>query len=187
MGWRLIAVLENETPLAFSDTENFQTSHSSTDVYTNMGRQQFGVAPSGYITAMNTRYHPTKSQTFLLVQDEESVAARLQNRVKELEGELAGLRKESGDARKQFADAARDRDGFQSRLKDLIDTQARTIEQVTAGSKALADYKAEVAEKLKAAEEVIAKDRALKKTAYERVVEGGFDDDVEGVEVGAVG
>ena len=182
LGWRLVAVLENETVMPWSDTENFP---ANTPYNQGMLQNQY-LVPSGYVTATNVRYHATSSPLFLLVQDEEAVAANLQHKVNTLETELAGLKKDSGDAVKRLVDVEKERNEFQTRLKSLIETQAKTIEQVSAGSKALADYKAEVLEKLKAAEEIIARDATRKRTAYERVVEGEFDDDAETLEVGDV-
>lgn len=181
MGWRLVAVLENDMPMPFSDTENFHTSNS-TPVY-NMGQQQYGMTPCGYITATNTRYHPTKTQTFLLHLGEDALVADLNYQILNLKNELA----EAKEQNKQLIVVEKASAEFEKRLADLITTQAKTVEQVSAGSKALADYKTEVAEKLKSAEEIIARDATRKRTAYEKVVEGAFDDDVEGVEIGAVG
>jgi hypothetical protein len=184
MGWRLVVVLDNEMAMPWSDTENFQASTQHT-TFNNMGVQQYGSTPCGFVTATNTKFHPHKTQMFLLMQDEESAIAILHARIQTLESEVA----KTTDLKKLLGETEMARDDLEERWKTYVGDHARLEAQVSAVTKALTDYKAEVADTVAKAEEKWAEAvcvidvHKMRRTAFERVVEGGFDDTVEGVDL----
>lgn len=182
-GWRLVAVLENQTQIPWSDTENFPLGMQGV----GLGQPQFNQYgnPGGFITGTSTRYHDVKSQSFLIFQDEESVIAKLNAEVAARDEKI----KLVGDVEKKLGDTLKElgteREALQKLTVEINNLKAEL--KAEAGKLFLANqtheaYKLEVAERAKQADEIIERDSKRRRTAYERVAEGGYDDGVESLE-----
>jgi hypothetical protein len=178
LGWRLVAVLESQAAVPFQDTENFPNPLGGLVNQPTGGLQNYGMGTAPVYTAYSTRHHPMRAYSFLLVLEEDSAIAQMKAEVAQRDEKIRLL----GEVEKQVGEARTFATSLEERLKNLEVAHARTLGELTAANKAHADYKAEVAEKMKAAADIIEKDKDRKRTAYERLVEGGYDDSVEGVE-----
>ncbi len=185
MGWRLVAVLNNQTALPFMDSEmipHLQFTGTPTSIPT-YGNQYGNTTPM----AMNTRHHTVQSSSFLLVLEEENAIGTLKAEIGVLEAKLKEAFVAEATATKAHTQGVATLAGLQRQHTELESTYKRTLDLVGAAERALVDYKAEVADKLKQADEIIARDKDRRRTVYERIVEGGYDDTVESVEAGDVG
>lgn len=189
LGWRLVAVLENESAAPFADLENFPNNPILTPgsmVPYNTG--------SGYVSATSTRYHQTRAPTFLLMQDEESALAALRHdlavkgdQLRKTAEELVAQKKvldaeinANAEIAKNLADLTKASEALRTRVADLGTElkDAKTAHEL---------YRAEVAEKAAQAEAIVERDKVRRRTAYERITEGVYDDRVEDVEERDVG
>ena len=169
-GWRLVAVLESESTMMMNDTENFPFIANP-----NAGMYNSGV---GYTTATATRHHPFRSQSFLLFMDEESVVKKLNGELIARDVKIAA----ASETEKLAVAYQKSADELAAKLKDLIETHRQVLDKGIAERKASEDYKAEVADKMKRAEEILLREKERRQTAYERVANGEYDDRIESVE-----
>lgn len=175
-GWRLVAVLEQQSPMSFCDMETIPTVPTYNGAPTTM-------------SVSNTRYHDMKTQMFLLVREEESAIVALKAEVVDLSKKNAELReteKKTAEVRDATIKALT---AAEANNKTLAEQNQKLAEKEAVANDALTKYKAEVAELVAKAKEtsetasaIIAENAQRRKTAYERVAEGDYDDGVESVE-----
>jgi hypothetical protein len=173
-GWKLVAVLENEAPSPF--TEQVPLQNLSVPSIFPGGNQP-------HITA--TKWLSTKSSTFLVIMDEQTTLAKMQAELKV--------------AQEQLSKEVRDFDAF----KALIANDAKKYDEMKRDhhtisgallqlDKEFLEYKAKAEAELKAGEEKLKEaastiQKYMRKTAYERILEGEFDERIESVEAGDFG
>lgn len=180
-GWRLVAVLDQQSPMSYCDMENIATVPTYSGGPTTM-------------MVSNTRYHDMKTQMFLVIQDEESIIAGLASEVGSLQENLKNL-KEAEKKNAEVRDAAiKALSEAEAANKTLIDQNQKLAEKEAIAHDALEKYRAEVAEQVRIAKDMAATATAVleenaqrRKTAYERVAEGEYDDGIESVEERDVG
>jgi hypothetical protein len=174
-GWRLLAVLDGDVVQPFNDMENFQNAlYPSNNGYSS---------PGGFVTATSTRYHKVRQVSFLLMQEEDSVIAGLHRQIADGTVKMAECEeklKSVNDLTKQLELTRSERTTLSTQMGKLETAFTKAIQD-------LADYKAEVAEKLRLAEEAILREKERKRTAYERIAQGDYDDRVESFEERDVG
>jgi hypothetical protein len=163
-GWRLIAVLEQQTTMPFCDMETIPIAPT------------YNGAPST-MSVSNSRHHHLRSQMFLLMQDEDSTITKLKTEIGEMwkrNAELVATEKKTAEVRDA---AVKSLTAAEEANKKLTSENKVLAENVVHANAALDMHKHEVAELLQ-----------RRRTAYERVAEGGeYDDGVESVEERDVG
>jgi hypothetical protein len=179
-GWRLVAVLDKEMP--FPVMENvpvpFQPAGAS-----------YQVTPS----FQQPTWHANKYPIFLLVQDEDVAIKLLRDELSAAHERIGVEVKEANGWKAKAAAVQKDLDA----LRRDHATLGQGYERIKAE---LADYKNKVDAKFHEADTMMAMAAALKqeaedakakytqrKTAYERILEGEFDERVEGIEAGDFG
>jgi hypothetical protein len=172
MGWRLVAVLENEMPMPFSDVENFQNAIMP-------GQNSFNPL-GGFTSATSTKYHPTRTPQFLLCQSEDSAIAGLNAKIFEQAEKL----KDALKVEKDFAEMSKANVAYLERCNIAETEVKRLTEQITRDNKMFAAKMIEIADKAAFAEKILA---SRKRTAYERISEGEYDDRAETLEERDVG
>jgi hypothetical protein len=168
-GWVLVAVLEDQ-----SDMENFPHP------------VQYSGAPS-FISTSNSKWHDQKVSSFLLRLDEECAIKRLHDENTSLRAQAATipeLNKKLIQLEKDLKGAFEYQEKAQEHFDALMGRFDTSEKDCRSRANDLVQYKAEVAETMKQAQAII---ESRKRTSYERVAEGEFDDGVESVEERVVG
>ena len=168
MGWHVVAVMETEEQTMVSETENFQMPFGPNMPYSGSGM--------AYQSACSTRWKPTRHPTFLMCLGEDVALAKFQQDVVARDKQIVEL----SEKLKQYETA-------QVATADRVAKAEARIENLVRKGERLAVHLAETEEKRKLYEEIIEKDKIRKRTAFERVVEGEYNDAVEGIEERAVG
>jgi len=168
MGWHVVAVMETEEQTMVSETENFQMPFGPNMPYSGSGM--------AYQSACSTRWKPTRHPTFLMCLGEDVALAKFQQDVVSRDKQIVEL----SEKLKQYETA-------QVATADRVAKAEARIENLVRKGERLAVHLAETEEKRKLYEEIIEKDKIRKRTAFERVVEGEYNDAVEGIEERAVG
>lgn len=166
-GWRLVAVLEKEIP--YPVTESIQIQGMQLATY---GAQQ--------PYTQSTKYLTHKVQSFLLVHEEDSVLAKMKADLDAAHTRLGQETKDFDDFKKQAALDLKALELAKRYVAEVGDAHTRLKEEFEA-------YKARVEAELKEATLVIKMYSTMRKTAYERILEGEFDERVEGIEAGDFG
>jgi hypothetical protein len=179
MGWHVVAVMETEEQTMVSETENFQMPFGPNMPYSGSGM--------AYQSACSTRWKPTRHPTFLMCLGEDVALAKFQQDVVSRDKQIVEL----SEKLKQYETAqvaTADRVAkAEARIENLVRTTVEAEQHARVQGERLAVHLAETEEKRKLYEEIIEKDKIRKRTAFERVVEGEYNDAVEGIEERAVG
>lgn len=173
-GWVLVAVMDEQVPMVFSDFENIPQPVTYS-----------GGMP--YIQVQNNKWHDQKTTAFLLRLDEETAIKQLVDENVTLRGQVATIPvkdKKVAELERLLADAVQASMRSYDQIKDLkADFEKSQLESRAHGD-ALVHYRQEVHEMVTRAQAIIDQ---RKRTAYERIAEGDFNDGVESVEERDVG
>ena len=175
IGWRLVTVLENETPISFME----QTPLQNVTVTSNWSVEQPHI--------QTTKWLSTKRPSFLVVQDEESKLAEMQGQLVFAQNRLDKEIKDFSDFKALVANDALEYERLKHDHRANTDAYLRLDKDFWA-------YKAKTEAELKAGEKMlqeaalaIEKYGNIRKTAYERILEGEFDERIEDIEAGDFG
>ena len=188
-GWRLVAVLDNSTVQTLTGYENVPIGFNSLYQANQGSYNTQGYPNLPYVTESRqvTTNHTIRTQTYLLLQDEQSAITTLTNKISEAEAKLNESSKvvKDHEARLKALQAELESTGVY--MKGVCEDRDRWKGQVDILQKAYATFKEEVLEKLTQAAVVLEHDKERRRTSYERVVQGDFDGRVESVEAGSDG
>lgn len=176
-GWRLVAVLEEQDTMSVTD-----------QVLTGPPQQYMGSAygqPSQYANV--TKYLPHTFNRYLLLKDEDTVITELRNDLKTAQERLGKESQDFNAFKKQVEVDLKAYELLQGQSKTVAADYLRVVQEFKE-YRAEAELKSkEDADKLKEAAIAIEKYATIRKTAYERILEGEFDERIEGIEAGDFG
>ena len=176
-GWRLVAVLEEQDTMSVTD-----------QVLTGPPQQYMGSAYGQPAQTANvTKYLPRTFNRYLLLKDEYTVIHELRNNLAAAQERLG---KEVKDFNEYKTKVSADLQSYEHMKQDhkTIGEGYQRIDKEFKEYRAEAEMKSKAdADQLKEAAIAIEKYANIRKTAYERILEGEFDERIEGIEAGDFG
>ena len=170
-GWRLMAVFEDSEPMVASE--------------------QVVIPPipgSCYVNTQNiTKYLQISKHKYLLFKDEESAMSELLANLKQAQESHSKVEEDFKAFKKQSEAAIKELEALKREHKDIcagyqrIDKEAKEFE-----AEAMLKSKSD-SDKIKELTLALENAHQRKKTAYERILEGEFDERVESLEAGDLG
>jgi len=177
-GWRLVAVLEEQDTMPVID-----------QVLAVGAAQQYMGSAYGQPaqTAHVTKYLPHTFNRYLLLKDEDTVIIELRNDLKTAQERLGKESQDFNAFKKQVEADLKAHELLQGQYKTVAADYMRVVQEFKE-FKAEAEMKSKAdADQLKEAAIAIEKYANIRKTAYERILEGEFDERIEGIEAGDFG
>jgi hypothetical protein len=185
-GWRLIAVLDNTAVQTLTGYENVPIGPNLAYQSAQGTYNTSGYPNPPYVTESRqvTTNHTIRTQSFLLLQDEESAIATFNYKMSEYEAKLHEKDKVTKDQELKLKELGVAKVKLEEQVKWWDEKEKDAHGKFEALQKQYATFVETVAEKLTQAEAVLERDKERRRTAYERVVQGDFDDTVESFEAG---